>query len=686
MTRLRANVVMLSMLWALLSGAPVAQDLDVALRAAMETETVKGDLKGAIEQYKTVAASNDRSVAAKALLRMAECYQKLGDAESRAVYEKVVREYADQKDAVVVARARLGNVQSSAARAIGDRLVWAGRKVDMFGQVSPDGRYITYVDWGGDQNLIVHDNVTGTDRPLTVTGPSVGFSQYAEFSTISRDGSQVAYAWYNDKGRYELRILPLQAGAGTQPKRVFPGDDDIKGVSPRDWSPDGKTIVVNLRRADGTRQIGLVAVADGSLRVLKSVDWRGAENIAFSPDGRFIAYDVPADESDTQRNLYVMAVNGSSESVLAPHPSRNVLMAWARDGYVVFASDRGGQPALWGQAVAAGKPQGTPTLIKRDVGFWWPLGLTNTGSLYVFKGPSANYVQVVGVDLVDHKFLAPSAGSFQQYIGSGGFPTWSRDGKSLAYTSCPIAGRAACRIVITSIDSGHTREIHPKFSYLGVINWSADGKSFLTDGTDLKGRRALYRIDAQTGDLQFVHARLGAISQWAPDERKFYYRRGGSIIEQDLSTNTEREVFRERAKGNSVSIKVSPDGRTIAAVETAGPIQTLYLIQIAGGNPVELLRTKSPEGMNGFRLHWTPDSRALVIPKRRGPDLPNDYWLVPIDGRAPRQLDLPTGHPMLETLDFAIHPDGRQLAFAAAAGKRDPEVWALENFLPVTKP
>src|SRR5512144_1058039 len=88
--------------------APAQRSAEVALRAAMETETVKGDLKGAIEQYKKIAQSGNRAVAAQALLRMAECYQKLGDAESRKVYERIVREFEDQPSAVATAKARLG--------------------------------------------------------------------------------------------------------------------------------------------------------------------------------------------------------------------------------------------------------------------------------------------------------------------------------------------------------------------------------------------------------------------------------------------------------------------------------------------------------------------------------------------------------------------------------------------------
>jgi len=86
---------------------------EVALRAAMEKETVQGDLKGAIEQYKKLAQGSNRAIAAQALLHMAECYQKLGDAQAQKIYERIVREYADQKDAAERAQAQLGASPSS---------------------------------------------------------------------------------------------------------------------------------------------------------------------------------------------------------------------------------------------------------------------------------------------------------------------------------------------------------------------------------------------------------------------------------------------------------------------------------------------------------------------------------------------------------------------------------------------
>jgi len=88
-----------------------------AFKAAMDKETVEGDLKGAIEQYKKLAQSSDRALAARALIQMAGCYQKLGDAEARKIYEQIVRDYGDQREAVTIARARLGAASATAARA-----------------------------------------------------------------------------------------------------------------------------------------------------------------------------------------------------------------------------------------------------------------------------------------------------------------------------------------------------------------------------------------------------------------------------------------------------------------------------------------------------------------------------------------------------------------------------------------
>ena len=71
---------------------------EVQFKAAQHKEQVEGDLQGALEQYKKIAQGSDRRLAANALLRMGECYEKLGDTEARKIYERVVREFSDQAE------------------------------------------------------------------------------------------------------------------------------------------------------------------------------------------------------------------------------------------------------------------------------------------------------------------------------------------------------------------------------------------------------------------------------------------------------------------------------------------------------------------------------------------------------------------------------------------------------------
>ena len=92
--------------------------LEKLFASAQHKATVDGDLKGAIDDYKRIVstAGKDRGAAARALLRMAEAYQKLGDSEAQQVYRRIVNEFADQKDASGFAAARL---RSEGARTAG---------------------------------------------------------------------------------------------------------------------------------------------------------------------------------------------------------------------------------------------------------------------------------------------------------------------------------------------------------------------------------------------------------------------------------------------------------------------------------------------------------------------------------------------------------------------------------------
>src|ERR1051325_10602400 len=101
--------------------------------------------------------------------------------------------------------------------------------------------------------------------------------------------------------------------SGMPPSRLLFDNQDVEGAFPGDWAPDGKSIAVMIKRRDNTGQIGLLSVPDGALRVLKSVDWRGTTMLAFSPDGKYLAYDLPAGDDTEQRDIFVLATDASRE-------------------------------------------------------------------------------------------------------------------------------------------------------------------------------------------------------------------------------------------------------------------------------------------------------------------------------------------------------------------------------------
>src|SRR4030042_2480427 len=82
--KLTAVIFLIAIMGALVSVAGIArqaEDPGVLLRAAIEKEEVDGDLQGAIDLYKQIVAKHgdSRVIAAKALLRLGGCYEKLGE-------------------------------------------------------------------------------------------------------------------------------------------------------------------------------------------------------------------------------------------------------------------------------------------------------------------------------------------------------------------------------------------------------------------------------------------------------------------------------------------------------------------------------------------------------------------------------------------------------------------------------
>jgi dipeptidyl aminopeptidase/acylaminoacyl peptidase len=360
-------------------------------------------------------------------------------------------------------------------------------------------------------------------------------------------------------------------------------------------------------------------------------------------------------------------------------------MGSAAHGRLLFASDRSGRVGLWAMRIDEGRPRDVPVLVKRDLSSTWSLGLTRSGALYVHKPAGALYVTVGGFDPAAGESRLAPAPMFQAFVDSRGRPAWSADGKRLLYVSCKD-GASNCRIFIRDMEKGTTRDVPHNLSYVFFPRFGPDGNTLVTQGTDLKGRRAVYLIDATSGSTKFVTDIAPNWVDWWPDGRSIYYGKQGTneplvLFRREIASDVEAEIFRTSACKTFAfaKVRVSPDAHSIACAQGDPSTHTVALVVVPldGGAPKALLRTREPGAFSSWR--WMPDGRAILAQKLV-PGGTDELWLAPLDGE-PRRLNVDIRNWSGDGGDFDLSPDGRRIAFVSLAGAHGAEVWALEHFL-----
>ena len=651
------------------SAAPQAQAKpEQALKAAMDKE-VDGDLKTAIEMYRKVASSTDRAVAAKALLRLAACYEKLGDAQAQDVYKRLVRDFSDQPGAAE-ARARL-----ETPRALGSTLVWQTEPGDplLISSVSMDGRYMSFTDVRTG-NLLVRDLAAARNRIIVSATPTQrGSSISCMGSAISHDGTQVAYSCADLKtGRPELWVASLRGD--TKPRRVA-GDTANPGLMPLEWSPDGKWIA-GLESADRKDRLVVVSVADGKTRVLKS---GFSARIFFSPDSRYVAYDLPQDVTGA-RDVWVTALDGSTDSAVVQSRGNDVVMGWSADGRLLVASDRISTTELIGVAIHNGTVQGAPELLSTDLGPTSPLGVTAAGALFYTtrRDTRGGSIQVAEFDPRSGSVTSPRDVSTHPQENNVN-PSWSPDGKYLAYLSQRGRPGAMPVIVIRAAKTGElVREFEAKIKPETLGEWQPDSKALLVIGADGSGRSGAFRVDVATGEASFLLAYAGgtvAIPVWSADGRALYHwemasDRNAAFFAYDVVSGADKEIVRRSFLGG---LSPSPDGRFLAT-NTIDPVKNesvLLLVPLDGAAPREVMRV--PSGATVSPTSWLPDSQSFIARVR------GELWQVPVAGDSPRQLASVLDANVFK---FTISPDGRRVAYRVKETASPViQVWKYSNFL-----
>jgi len=642
----------------------------------MET---KGDYPAALRLFEQIAKGSDRNLAARSLLYAGSCYEKLGKREAQQAYQRLIRDFADQPAIVTAARARLAALTPAEvfhfSSGMAAHRVWAGPGLDFGVGLSPDGRRLSFADWTtGD--LATIDLESKQKRSLTKKGTWFDSSEHAYSSAYSPDGKQIAYVWMNGEGALEVRTIGAD-GAGL---RILYRNTEISFVDLAEWSSDGRQILCRFNRTDGRKQIALLSVGDGSAQILKTFDWRGPLKASLSPDGRYVAYDLPQRDGSLDRDVFLLSTRGSHEVVLVEHAANDFFPIWTAGGNrIVFTSDRTGTFGIWALWVGDGNPQGPPELLRADMGKTWPMRFARGDSYYYALQTMMKDVYVAELDPATGKVVSQPAQASRRLVGANTWPEWSPDGKLLAFVTnrTPGAGDLLA-LSILSLETGKQEDLFPRMTWMSRLRWSPDGRSLLANGRDERGRGGLYRIDVKTGEVSSVVQSKDQIfprqSAWSPDGRTTYYMGGGGIIARDLSTALERQI-----RSGASDFALSPDGRSMAVprVDVATKSSVMEIVALEDGRSRELFR-EAGSGAFGHGFCWTADGRFLLWSRDRGAK--RELWRTAIENGESQ----PLGLAMEALSEVRAHPDGRRIAFAA--GEFHAEIWAMEHFLPPPEP
>lgn len=584
------------------------------------------------------------------------------------------------KDGTLASR-RTVDAQSQASAAdasLTARRLWSGPAVDSLGSPSPDGKFLSFVDWStGD--LALRALETGHTRSIVKTRGDV--SEFAYRSVFSPDGKQVAYGFF-DGEQYDLRLVGID---GSVPRTIFRRTESLD-VIPAAWSPDGTQILAAVRLKDRTSQIALVNAATGATRILKTLGWQYPSQLAFSPDGRYVAYDFARDDLSTKRDIAVLAADGESETPIAAHNGNDRVLGWSPDGRLFFSSDRDGTPAVWAVRVTNGRAAANP--VRLNVDLWRlerALGFDQNGTFYYSVTPTVADLYVATVDPISFKVMTPPQPVVADDGDTHGPGAWSPDGRLLAYlVSDEAVSVRFSRLIIRSLETGDQRIVQPALPDLRSVQWFPDGRSLLVGGTDLKGRQGFYRVDSQSGVFDALRLRAPDAPNifgpsLSPDGSTLFFRTFADakgdlalVMARDLRTGTEREVY--RFAGSMGWPSMSPDGTqlAVAVTERASRRLSIAVVPAVGGKARTVVTL--PEGYlmlgNRGRVLWGPNDNLIFMPasKERA-----EVWSVRLDSGAATTLDLQL--PAMMQPD--LHPDGRRLLFRA--GEVTDEIWALSS-------
>ncbi len=661
-----------------------AQTAEELLSKGIQLEEVKGELEKAIEVYQTIVDkfSDNRPIAAKALLHIGLCYEKLGLKQAKKAFQDVINKYPEQKNEVALAKERVRYLKAYVADISKKAEQHLKKGNELFSQweyesaieeyknaikfdpntlLAQNARYCIGQSWFRAGR---YDTALATFKKLIEEFPESNITPVTELMV-----AQVEYAMDNNKNPEMVNdysdeniIIDPETGISYTKIKTFTGKNDLIRWTPATHlSPNGKFLIIS----------NTIVPMDGS-DPFEFIDMQVGQS-SWSPEGNKVAFRSREDSS-----IYIVPV--SPETGHTEGPAKNLLsgiynlignLNWSPDSKKIFFSfiDKKDYHEIWSLSISDGM---TRPLANATIPQIAP-ACSPDGTTIAFQGPNADM------------WLCPSEGGTPwKFIDRRHtFPSWSPDGKWLfsdeaiynwgrslnfirlsdklefkvnppekvgSYLSWPPEGkkvlffRSSYKIMwgmkVASGSGGPSCEPVPHLPVYGA-QWSKNSKMIIVDGEE--------ENQMEEGD---VAIRIVPIA-------------GGESFLLDLDNDVD---------GKPRHFRVSPDQKYLLfEVVKENDKEDFYIAPISieearvNGPAIRIIENWSYSGGYGnTQLSWSPDGTKLAL------NYKENIWVYDIDKMNLKQI---TKTPEKKKW-IAWSPNSRMLSYWIFVDKPD---WKVET-------
>jgi len=565
------------------------------------------------------------------------------------------------------------STESSELRKHGQRLKLSGQAIDVLLMLASNaGRLVTREDlqrrlWAGDSfGDFEHGLNAAVNRLRETLGDSATDPTYIE--TVPRRGYRFIAAVDHVTNSTESNVLEnaneppdqytgdvlgdrnsLKSGSdssSTHRTGVLTSTSSAASVSSTQVRPSSGTVLLNeAKRHKGILTMMLAIIAGliaGSGVYLSRLNERSNEwglqamkigrvtqsgnaiNVAISPDGRYVVYVLREGE---KQSLNVRQVaTGSDVQILPP----DEVWIWG----LTFSPD-----ANYIDFVRSEKPNFTDTFLYRIPALGGTPHLVmqggiDFGSSYSPDGRQFAFLRVNSSPGKADVFIAKADGSDERLLATRPYRdqfigvAWSRDGKTVAFTTSEATKKLRSSLWAASVADGSVREIYSTSHPIGRPRWLPDGSGLLVpiENAGEPSRGQLWLISYPRGEAR---------------------RLTNDLMDYQLCC-----------------LDLTPDGKTLVDTELT-TVSDLWVA--AAGNTTKAKQITTKEfAVGGFS--WMADGRILFATRD------GKMFLVDHDGSGRSRLtadDSPTWDP-------SVCGDGRHVVYVASREQKQG-IWRMDS-------